>query len=232
MIHKDYAIFCPSQNRKRAIRGIGDTKFGHSIGFELDIADYDHLVASRRASNPGARSNHGGTANATLAAVIPHRPPSLRLLSSQTTPLTLPSFFPRYAKAIADLLASKRSELKRRRNWIIDVRRNNGGNDSTDASLLPWIASGERVNMGGEWLSTPASIANQENICALYVPDDASCPISMARTVTRLPRLQVGLGGIQPDIYLPPPKDEAGREDEIVRVRRWLEGGTLRPDSA
>ena len=48
----------------------------------------------------------------------------------------------------------------------------------------------------------------------------------------RLPHLQVDLGGIQPDIYLPPPKDEAGREDEIVRVRRWLEGGTLRPGGA
>ncbi len=41
----------------------------------------------------------------------------------------------------------------------------------------------------------------------------------------RLPQLQVDLGGIMPDIYLPPPKDEAGRAQEIVRVQRWLEGG-------
>jgi hypothetical protein len=274
-----------------------------------------------------ATSAPAPSSSATPATAMDNRSPSLRLLSSHTALLTLPSFFPLYAQAIADLLASKRSELKRRRNWIIDVRRNNGGNDSTYASLLPWIASGERVNVGGEWLSTPANIANQENICALYVPDDASCPISMARTVARmrsvqpgqfvaqsadgpisyasfarekiqparvavlvdrdcgssceqfllearqsfrvkligrnsagaldysnlrmqalpsglrqlayatsrsarLPHLQVDLGGIQPDIYLPPPKDEAGREDEIVRVRRWLEGGTLRPDGA
>ena len=44
----------------------------------------------------------------------------------------------------------------------------------------------------------------------------------------RLPQLQVDLGGIMPDIYLPPPRDEAARAEEIVRVQRWLEGGTLR----
>lgn len=267
------------------------------------------------------------SANATPAIAAPGRAPSLKLLSPHTALLTLPSFFPQYAKAIADLLTSKRSELTRRRNWIIDVRRNNGGNDSSYASLLPWITSGESVDIGGEWLSTPANIVNQENICALYVPDDASCPVSMDKIVARLrsvppgqfvaqstdgpvsyasfsgekiqparvailvdrdcgssceqfllearqsfrvkligrnsngsldysnlrmqalpsglrqlayatsrsarlPHLQVDLGGIQPDIYLPPPKDEAGREEEIVRVQRWLEGGTLRPDGA
>lgn len=193
--------------------------------------------------------------------------------------------------------------------------------------LLPWIASGERVDVGVEWLSTPANIASQETICALYAPGNASCTTHMAQAATRmrsvqpgqfvaqnadgpmayapfsdqagqparvavlvdrdcgssceqfllaarqsfrvkligrnsggaldysnlrmqplpsglrqlayatsrsarLPHLQVDLDGIQPDIYLPPPTDEAGREDEIVRVRRWLEGGTLRPDGA
>ena len=47
----------------------------------------------------------------------------------------------------------------------------------------------------------------------------------------RLPQLQVDLGGIMPDIYLPPPKDETERAQEIVRVQRWLEGGTLRPNN-
>ncbi|MGK5024146.1 S41 family peptidase [Janthinobacterium sp. RB2R34] len=264
------------------------------------------------------------SSNATPAIATPDRAPSLQLLSSHTALLTLPSFFPQYAKAIADLLASKHSELTHRRNWIIDVRRNNGGDDSTYASLLPWIASGESVNMGVEWLSTPANIAGQETICALYAPGNASCMKHMAQAVTRmrsvqpgqfvaqsadgpmayapfssqqgqparvavlvdrdcgssceqfllsvrqsfrvkligrnsngaldysnlrmqalpsglrqiayatsrsarLPHLQVDLDGIQPDIYLPPPKDEAGRAEEVLRVQRWLEGGSLRP---
>ncbi|PHV16233.1 hypothetical protein CSQ90_14325 [Janthinobacterium sp. BJB303] len=262
---------------------------------------------------------------AAQTAAIDDRMPSLQLLSSQTALLTLPSFFPEYAKVIADLLASKRDELASRANWIIDVRRNNGGSDSSYAPLSPWIASGESVNVGGEWLSTQANIGNQENICALYAPGDATCTIYMAQAVirmrsvqpgqfvaqsaggpvsyasfpgqavqparvavlvdrdcgssceefllearqsfrvkligrssggaldysnlrlqalpsglrqlayatsrsARLPQLQVDLGGIMPDIYLPPPKDEAERAQEVLRVQRWLEGGTLRPD--
>ena len=264
------------------------------------------------------------------AAPLPatdNRAPSLALLSPQTALLTLPSFFPGYAGPIADLLESRRDELASRPNWIIDVRRNNGGSDSTYAPLLPWIASGESVNIGGEWLSTPANIASQENICALYAPGDAACTKYMALAISRmrsarpgqfvaqsadgpvsyasvsgqavqparvtvlidrdcgssceqfllearqsfrvkligrnsggaldysnlrmhplpsgrrqlayatsrsarLPHLQVDLDGIMPDIYLPPPVDEAGRADEVLRVQRWLEGGTLRPDGA
>ena len=262
--------------------------------------------------------------SAAPAPARDNRAPSLQLLSPHTALLTLPSFFPEYARPIIELLESKRDELASRPNWIIDVRRNNGGSDSTYAPLLPWIASGESVNIGGEWLSTPANIANQENICALYAPGDATCTQYMALTVSRmrsvqpgqfvaqsaegpvsyarvagqavqpsrvavlvdrdcgssceqfllearqsfrvkligrnsggaldysnlrmqplpsglrqlayatsrsarLPHLQVDLGGIMPDVYLPPPGDEAGRAAEIVRVQRWLEGGTLRP---
>lgn len=267
------------------------------------------------------------SSTAAPAATIDDRAPSLQLLSPHTALLTLPSFFPGYAGLLTDLLESKRDELVSRRNWIIDVRRNNGGSDSTYAPLLPWLASGESVNIGGEWLSTPANIASQQNICALYAPGDATCTTYMAQAVTRmrsvqpgqfvaqgsngpvsyasvsgqpvqpsrvavlvdrdcgssceqfllearqsfhvkligrnsggaldysnlrmhplpsglrqlayatsrsarLPDLQVDLDGIMPDIYLPPPKDEAERAAEIVRVQRWLEGGTLRPDGA
>lgn len=258
---------------------------------------------------------------------IDDRAPSLQLLSPQTALLTLPSFFPQYAQAIVDLLAGKRDELASRPNWIIDVRRNNGGSDSVFAPLLPSISSGESVSVAGEWLSTPVNIANQESICALYAPGDASCKHYMAQSIARmrsvqpgqfvtqsasgpvnymtvqghaikparvavlvdrdcgssceefllvarqsfhvkligrnsngsldysnlrmqmlpsglrqlayatsrsarLPHLQVDLDGIMPDIYLPPPKDDAARSEEVVRVQRWLEGGSLRPDGA
>jgi hypothetical protein len=39
VIHKDYAIYCATQNRNRQKRGIGDTKFGNLVGYELEIAD-------------------------------------------------------------------------------------------------------------------------------------------------------------------------------------------------
>ena len=242
--------------------------------------------------------------------------------------LTLPSFQDRYRAAVATLLDTHRAVLAARPNWILDVRRNSGGSDSTYTPLLQWISSDEMVSLGAEWLSTPANIEGQEKVCALLSPGDQACvdfaaeAVSQRRTVkpgeyvpqesgdlisytrvstpeprrparvavlvdhdcassceefllaarqsfhvkligrnsegaldysnlrlhalpsgvrqlqyatsrsARLPQLQVDLGGIMPDIYLPPPKDEAGRAEEIVRVQRWLEGGSLRPGGA
>ncbi len=277
---------------------------------------------------PSAALRHSKPAppSTPTANTVDKRAPSLQLLSPRTALLTLPSFFPQYGKAIADLLASRRHDLATHPHWIIDVRRNDGGSDSTYAPLLPWISSGEIVSVGGEWLATPANIAGQEGICALYAPGDASCTTDSEHAVARmrsvesgqfvtqrtdgpvsygslpkkktqparvavlvdrdcgssceqfllavrqsfhvkligrssygaldysnvrlhalpsglrqlmyatsrsarLPQVQVDLNGIMPDVYLPPPKDEAERAQEIVRVQRWLEGGTLRPDS-
>jgi len=280
---------------------------------------------------PGSAVDIAKPAPAPAAAggqAAPSKAPTLRLLSSQTVLLSLPSFHGNYSAAMQALLDTHREDLAARPNWILDVRRNGGGSDNTYAPLLQWISSGEIVRVGAEWLSTPANIAGQESVCALLAPGDAACTafagqaVAQMRTVkagefapqqpggtisylridgqapqrparvailidrhcassceefllaarqsfhvkligrnsygaldysnlrlhalpsglrhlqyatsrsARLPHLQVDLGGIQPDIYLPPPKDEAGREEEIVRVRRWLEGGTLRPDGA
>ena len=257
----------------------------------------------------------------------PSKEPALQILSDATVLLSLPSFHDPYRAAVAALLDTHRAVLAARPNWIIDVRRNAGGSDSTYAPLLQWISSDEMVSVGAEWLSTPANIASQEKICALVAPGDQDCidfatqAVKQMRTVkpgdyvpqgndelisytrvsaqeprrparvavlmdsecassceefllaarqsfhvkligrnsegaldysnlrlhalpsgvrelqyatsrsARLPHLQVDLGGIMPDIYLPPPKDEAGRAQEIVRVQRWLEGGTLRPNN-
>jgi len=258
----------------------------------------------------------------------PSKEPALQILSDSTVLLTLPSFQDRYRAAVTTLLDTHRAVLAARPNWILDVRRNSGGSDSTYMPLLQWISSDEMVSLGAEWLSTPANIEGQEKVCALLSPGDQACvdfaaeAVSQMRTVkpgeyvpqesgdfisytrvstpeprrparvavlvdrdcassceefllaarqsfhvkligrnsegaldysnlrlhalpsgvrqlqyatsrsARLPQLQVDLGGIMPDIYLPPPKDEAGRAQEIVRVQRWLEGGSLRPGGA
>lgn len=44
---------------------------------------------------------------------------------------------------------------------------------------------------------------------------------------TRLPDMPVDATGIAPDILLPAPQGEAGRDDEVRRVQAWLEGGPL-----
>jgi hypothetical protein len=44
---------------------------------------------------------------------------------------------------------------------------------------------------------------------------------------TRLPDMRIDTIGVAPDILLPKPLDEAGREAELRQVQRWIEGGTL-----
>jgi hypothetical protein len=44
---------------------------------------------------------------------------------------------------------------------------------------------------------------------------------------TRLPEMRIDTIGVAPDILLPKPADEAGREAELRQVQRWIEGGTL-----
>ncbi len=44
----------------------------------------------------------------------------------------------------------------------------------------------------------------------------------------RLPDFQVDVAGVQPDIYLPLPADDAGKKEELVKVQRWIEGGSLK----
>ena len=264
---------------------------------------------------------------ATPGQAAVSKAPALQILSDSTVLLTLPSFHGSYRAAVASLLDTHRAALAARPNWILDVRRNGGGSDSTYAPLLSWISSDEILTMGAEWLATLANIDGQEKVCALLAPGDQACAAFASQAVAqmrsvkpgqyapqqssgtviytrvdtpeprrparvavlvdrdcassceefllaarqsfhvkligrnsygaldysnmrlhilpsgqrhlqyatsrsaRLPQLQVDLGGIMPDIYLPPPKDEAERAEEVLRVQRWLEGGTLRPDN-
>lgn len=278
---------------------------------------------------PGSAQDVAKPSPAPAAAAVqpaPSKEPILKVLSDSTVLLSLPSFHGRYRNTVATLFDNQRAVLASHPNWILDVRSNGGGSDATYAPVLQWISSGEMVNLGAEWLSTPANIDGQEKVCSLLAPGDQNCAafsaqaVEQMRTVkpgnyvaqnsdnaisyrrlnapasgqparvavlvdnacassceefllaarqsfrvklvgrnsygaldysnlrlhalpsgvrqlqyatsrsARLPHLQVDLGGIMPDIYLPPPKDEAARAQEITRVQHWLEGGSLRPD--
>jgi hypothetical protein len=48
----------------------------------------------------------------------------------------------------------------------------------------------------------------------------------------RIPDQPVDLAGISPDIYLPLAAGDHAKEEEIVRVQSWLEGGSLAPRKA
>jgi hypothetical protein len=101
---------------------------------------------------------------------------------------------------------SQRRRLDRTPNWILDIRDNDGGSDSTYASLLDAIVISPRVEVGAEFLSTPANIANTQGVCRVY--QDKSCEAAVAPLVSAMKAARPG------DYVRPPGVTEA------VSVRR------------
>lgn len=253
------------------------------------------------------------------------RTPTFAVLSDQTVMLTLPSFSPEYREAVLELLKSNRQALISHPNWIIDVRMNGGGDDTTYLPILSWLMENERLDIGIELLVTPTNIDGQLKACS---ETDLVCKESLNATVVRmraaepgsfivrnpkfpdglrytrqtelepqrpnkvavlmgkkcgssceqfllavrqsyqvkligqpsaggldysnlrrhdlssgqrylqyaisrtqrLPHMSVDAAGVMPDIYLPPAKEGVSPSMEAERVKRWLEGGSLRAD--
>jgi hypothetical protein len=114
------------------------------------------------------------------------RLPSIKLLSGKTALLTVPTFAGQYREPLVKLLAQHHRQLAARANWIIDVRDNDGGDDTTFYPLLPWLMPDEREDVGAAWLVTAANIEGQEKACALFAPGDKECEESLAEAVTRM----------------------------------------------
>ena len=253
--------------------------------------------------------------------IMPSRLPQIEFLSDKSVLVTLPSFAPANRLPLIQLLKDNHQQLAATPNWIIDVRNNGGGSDSSYTPLLPWLIGTQRVEVGIEWLVTPENIAAQQQICQRYDPDNKECfewansivkvmqtgvngqlihkgekitfeseenlelkrpsrvAILIARSCgstceqfllttrqsfnvkllgrrtygsldysnlrphllpsgnfelfyatsksLRLPHLPVDIAGVIPDIYLPSIEGESGDRLEIIRVRNWLEGGSL-----
>lgn len=99
---------------------------------------------------------------------------TLKVLSKKTVLLVFPTFYDAYKGDIAALLKKNRLILESHPNWIVDVRKNNGGSDATYAPLLPWIMSGSYASYNTAWLATPANLHAQETVCSL-ASDQAEC---------------------------------------------------------
>ncbi len=101
--------------------------------------------------------------------------PQIRELSRQTMLITLPSFASQNREPLVALLKKHHAALAAHRNWIVDVRGNGGGSDSSYDPILPWLLSDETATAGAAWLSTPTNIRGQEEVCAAWAPGDAVC---------------------------------------------------------
>lgn len=273
---------------------------------------------------PQAKPAAAGPAAQTAPAPLKHAP-KFQILSSNTILLTLNSFEDENRAPLIALLQQNHEALAKHPNWIIDVRGNGGGNDSTYWPILAWLLPDETVSVGMDWLATPANLKAYEESCGSLdhfdpeckkynddrvarlrnaptgslVPQDDSGGISFDRQKPlephrpsrvailidrwggssceqflliarqsfnvkligqhtygaldysnlvafplpsgerslwyatsrslRIPDDPVDLAGIPPDIYLPLATGEHAKEEEIVRVQSWLEGGSLAP---
>jgi len=141
-----------------------------------DSACNDILAAYLRAWRPGHLSVSAVAPNAAppAAAVPDPRLPRLESLGADTLLLTIPSFNDRYRAPLETLLTRRRAELEAHRYWIVDVRGNGGGSDTTYAALLPWLLDGDFRQHALEYLATPVNIQAQEQICA-HQSDPAPC---------------------------------------------------------
>ena len=126
------------------------------------------------------------TQTADKPELDPTLAPTIKLLSQKTALLTLPSFENSYRDPLVALLKTNRAALARHPYWIIDVRSNGGGSDSTYYPLLPWLLRSEREDIGAQWLATPANIEGQEQVCALFAPRDTDCKSYMEGVVKRM----------------------------------------------
>ena len=154
-----------------------------------DAGDDDACVAALRTYLRAWRHGHLSiSANRPAAsggAALPPPPndpraPRLRVLSAQTALLTLPTFNDHFGPLIASLVARHRREIVSRPYLIIDVRRNDGGSDSSYAPILPLVAANVTRTMNAEFLATPANIAASEAVCKLPEVVSAVCMRFMA----------------------------------------------------
>lgn len=90
------------------------------------------------------------------------------------------------------LIWSKRDKPHCPKHWIIDLRYNNGGSDSTWQDLLAAIAINPIRSFSAEHLATPANIDGNMRVCDVFAPGDTDCTDHVKRTVDQMKQAPTG----------------------------------------
>jgi len=138
------------------------------------------------------------------AAAAPERPaedaavqhlksaPAIEVLSTKTLRLTLKNFEPYNRDALIALIKAHHEDLAAHPNWIIDVRGNGGGSDSSYEPLMPWLMPDGFANAGMTVLATPANIEGWTRVCALAAPGDTECEKNLSDSIARMRKAAPG----------------------------------------
>jgi len=112
--------------------------------------------------------------------------PAIEILSTKTLRLTLKSFEPYNRDPLIALVKAHHRDLEGHPNWIIDVRGNGGGSDSSYKPLMPWLMPDDVASANTEILVTPANLEGWTRACALYAPGDPECEKSLSDSIARM----------------------------------------------
>lgn len=97
---------------------------------------------------------------------------TLERLPDGTLWMRVPSFNVENASAVRDLLEENRALLEESEYFVVDVRNNGGGGDSTYAPLLPFILTGDYAVVGVAMRTTERNIAAFGDTVAEILVDD------------------------------------------------------------
>lgn len=138
------------------------------------------------APTPGNESKDAPqAAKAEAKPATDPRAPRFQVLGKDTILFVIPTFNDAYAATMKKLVARHRAELESHKNWIIDVRDNGGGSDSTYAPLMGFLLDGDLRGFRTEYLVTPANLKAQEAICA-STSIKAHCDKQMAPVLEKM----------------------------------------------
>jgi len=112
--------------------------------------------------------------------------PTIEILSTKTLRLTLKSFELYNRDPLIALMKARHGDLEGHPNWVIDVRGNGGGGDSSYEPLLPWLMPDEFASANTEILATPANIEGWSRACAVFAPDDPVCKKFASDSIARM----------------------------------------------
>jgi hypothetical protein len=172
----------------------GALKVKDAEGCEVVVRDY--LKAWRKGhlgvQTIGAATGEPAPTAEQITARHRKNAPTLQVLSPKTIVLTLKNFEDYNREPLIELLKDTHRELARHPNWIIDVRTNGGGSDSSYEPLLAWLLPDEVATVGVELLVTPPNIDGWARFCGILSPGDTVCEKAMSDSLARMRKAPMG----------------------------------------
>jgi hypothetical protein len=180
-----------AEAKSAALQIRGNASCAPVIGKYLRAWRHGHLGVQDIGPAPAAAAPPEQSAADALAQQLKNAP-VIEILSTKTLRLTLKNFEPYNRGALIALIEARREDLEGHPNWIIDVRGNGGGSDSSYQPLMPWLIPDEFASASAEILATPANIEGWARICALDAPSDAECEKSVGDSIARMRKAAPG----------------------------------------